>query len=69
MHAAADLQQQFRHHFLPAKTLRFAVWQLVEGFRFRNDGGSPITDPEYEFVPSSTGIGVRFGPVYTLNDT
>lgn len=31
------------------KIIQFTVWQLVEGFRFRNSDGTAFTDPEYDF--------------------
>lgn len=33
----------------PGKILQFTVWQLVEGFRFRNSDGTAFTDPVYDF--------------------
>lgn len=35
-------------------TIQFTVWQLVEGFQFCNDDGTPFTDPEYDFYSSVT---------------
>jgi len=31
------------------KIIQFTVWQLVEGFRFRNSDGTAFTDPVYDF--------------------
>ena len=44
-----SITKTFTCNSLPGKIIQFTVWQLVEGFRFRNSDGTAFTDPVYDF--------------------
>ncbi|UCB44308.1 MAG: hypothetical protein JSV25_08755 [Spirochaetota bacterium] len=44
-----SITKTFTCNSVPGKIIQFTVWQLVEGFRFRNSDYTAFTDPVYDF--------------------